>query len=385
MTADSIRVGVSYVDLEAVYDIVGLDHGDYQLSFQVVIDRINDQGGINGRRVEAVYESIDPIGTDPATEACIRLTEDEEVFAVMGQFLDETPLCYVETHDTALVGGDITSELFGRATAPWFTSNASPDRLNADILQAFIEAGELDGATVGVVANAIDEGLVESVVLPTLSAGGVEVVEVAYIEDTGGDESASDAQVAVITERFDSRGVDTAVVIDAASVAFLGGLEDLTYRPRIVATNLGNIRVYIRDDAGRDLSVLAGAVAGSQAEQLIWWDDPAIQDCIDLIEAADPELEILDPATRTDDQPENLVSIFTACHTVALFEAIATAAGPDLTNETFVAAGESLDTFDLPGIGEVRFGPDKHDGAESIYLYRWDDAAQDLISDGVPL
>ncbi|MGI9603186.1 MAG: ABC transporter substrate-binding protein [Acidimicrobiales bacterium] len=385
VTADSIKVGVHFVDLEVVFDIVALDHGDYQASFQVVIDRVNEAGGINGRMIEPVFAAIDPIGTDPATEACIRLTEDEEVFAVIGQFLDETPLCYVDSHDTVLVGGSITNELIGRAEAPWFTNNASADRLNTDILNAFVDGGEFEGTTVGVVGNAVDQGLVDEVVIPTLEAGGVETIETAFIEDTGGNEAESDVQVAVIAERFESSGVDAVVVVDAAAIPLLGGLEDVAYRPKLLATALGSVRVFIRDEAGRDLSVLEGAVAGNQAEQLIWWDDPAIQECIELIEAATPGLEIFDPATRPEGEAENIVSIFTACHTVELFAQIATAAGVDLTNETFLAAGEALGTVDMPGIGEVRFGPDKYDGAESIYLYQWNDEAQDLISDGVAL
>jgi len=385
VTEDAIKVGVHFVDLETVFDIVALDHGNYQAAFQAVIDRVNDTGGINGRRIDPVFAAIDPIGTDPATEACIRLTEDEQVFAAIGQFLDETPLCYVEVHDTALVGGDITEELIERAEAPWFANGASADRLNTDIIGAFLDDGEFEGATVGVVATAVDRSLVEGTVLPALAAGGVDPAEVAYLEDTAGVEAESDAQVAVVSERFDASGVDTVVVVDTAAIGFLNGLEDVSYRPRVVGTNLGNIRAFIRDEAGRDLSVLEGAVAGNQAEQLIWWEDPAIQECIDLVEADTPGLEIFDPATRPEGAPENIVSVFWACNTVTLFAEIATAAGPDLTNESFLAAGEGLGTLSMPGIGEVRFGPDKHDGAESIYLYRWDDEAQDLISDGTAL
>ena len=85
MTKDKIKIGVTYVDLAAVRATgIKLDHGDYEKAFQTVIDDINAKGGINGRKIVPVFAPINPIGTDPAQAACVKLTEDEKVFAVIG-------------------------------------------------------------------------------------------------------------------------------------------------------------------------------------------------------------------------------------------------------------------------------------------------------------
>src|SRR5436309_2225961 len=75
---------------------------------RAAIADLNKQGGINGRKVVPVFAAIDPLGTAPAQEACIKLTEDEKVFAVMSFFNADAPLCFVDSHDTPLLGGQTT-------------------------------------------------------------------------------------------------------------------------------------------------------------------------------------------------------------------------------------------------------------------------------------
>ena len=54
------------------------------------------------------------------------LTEDLQVFVVVGFVLDDTPLCYVDLHDTPVIGGVITQERLDRASAPWFRTSWAP-------------------------------------------------------------------------------------------------------------------------------------------------------------------------------------------------------------------------------------------------------------------
>ncbi|MCS5686532.1 MAG: hypothetical protein NZ654_14930, partial [Acidimicrobiales bacterium] len=70
---------------------------------------------------------------------------------------------------------------------------------------------------------------------------------------------------------------------------------------------------------------------------------------------------------------------------LALFEAVATAAGPDLTNESFAAAVASIGAFSIPGVPYVSLGPSKFDARDSLTLARWsnDLMAWEAISDPV--
>ena len=113
---------MTYVD-EAAVKASGIDLrlGEYKKSYETLVEQINDKGGINGRQLELVFAPINPVGTAPAEEACLKLTEDEQVFVAVGFFLNDAVLCPVETHDTAVIGGGQTPERMARAKAPWFT------------------------------------------------------------------------------------------------------------------------------------------------------------------------------------------------------------------------------------------------------------------------
>ena len=72
----------THPDLAAVRaaGAANVDHGDYEKTYKAVIDDLNKNGGINGRKVVPVIQKIDPLGTAPSEEACLKFTEDDHVF-----------------------------------------------------------------------------------------------------------------------------------------------------------------------------------------------------------------------------------------------------------------------------------------------------------------
>lgn len=384
VTSEAIKIGVTAVDLESLQGLVDLDHGSYGDAFGAIIDDVNNAGGVLGRRIDMIFEPFIPIGTVSSDEICARLVDDEQVFAVLGAMLGDGPLCYTELNDTALVGPGQTDARMERATAPWFSPMRNADDAVRVIVNGFAEQGYFDGARVAVVAEAEAQSQVESIVLPMLDDLGVTVVDVDYLEASLVDAAATTAEVGLMAERQQVEEADAILAIGGAGPRYAGGIEDLPYRPRILATSLGSLRGYIRDRGGRDLSVLAGSVAGNTNEQLGWWDDDVIQECIRIVEDA-TGTTILDPNTRGAEEPENIVSVAAACRQVRLFVAIAEAAGGDLTNESFAAAGESLGEFHIPGLGLGNYSAANPDGNAPINLYEWDDSIQDLAATGVVL
>ena len=125
VTDTEIRIGVTYTDLDAIRDIVNIDHGDYLSAFQALADDVNADGGINGRKLVLVDAPVSPVGTGSATTTCTRLTEDEQVFAVVGNVQADVSSCYVSEHDTALIGGQQTPDGLAAAKAPWFAYDAA--------------------------------------------------------------------------------------------------------------------------------------------------------------------------------------------------------------------------------------------------------------------
>ncbi len=371
VTSDTIRLGVTYPDLEAIRDVVQLDHGDYEVAFQAAIDDINARGGILGRQIEPVFAAVNPILPASQDETCVQLTEDEEVFMVVGFFLQDAVLCYVQDHEIGVIGGDQNGARLEAAAAPWYAyPTANADNSARTGAEALIEAGELDGATVALVADAPNEDTLNDTVLPVLEAAGIDVADTAILEDTAGDTQASLANVGVIAERLDSAGVDTVLFVGTGIAAFLNGIALTDFRPRMLGLDRDSTQAFTQTD-GNDLSLVDGMVVAG-AEELDF-DDPALQDCFGLVEAATPDLEIIDTRDQPD-LPEPWVSPATACGVMDLFAAIATAAGTDLTYESFQAAGDALGDFAPPGRSVRNYTAETLDGDPSRALFDWDAA-----------
>lgn len=371
VTADTIRVGITYVDLDAVRQFVDLDQGDYEAAYRAVIDDINANGGINGRTIEPVFAAVSPLGTAPAEEVCVRLTEDEDVFAVIGFFQDDAVSCPVSQHGTAVIGGVMTQERFDQATAPWFTTEAGEDS-DLDALRAMAEAGELDG-NLGVFASILSEPQLQPM-LDLLDELGIEPVDTAVLDAPPDDLVAQNQATAVIAESFQSQGIDKILVVGSAAVPIANGLAPLDYRPQLLITSRVSINGYT-SGIEPDVSMLEGAVLGSIDNELI--EEEAMQDCIAILEDAGIT-GIVDPNTQADDEPQPFISASAACRNMNLFAAIAEAAGEDLNYGTFLAAGESLGAVHLPGAeDDYVYGPyPARDGDQPMFLFDWDPAEE---------
>ena len=377
VTDDAIKVGITYVDLEAIADIVDIDHGDYEKSFQVLIDDINANGGINGRTIEPVFAPINPAETASAEEACTKLTQDEQVFLAMGFFLDDAVLCPLELHQTAVIGGVMTPERLERAEAPWYTAESGAD-LQAEIIRTMAEEGELDG-TVGVVVNE-PQG---EAVLSLLEELDVEVADQALQEAQSGelDVNQAIADMQIVAERFESSGVDQVLAVDNVGLAWAQGIEALDYRPQLLLTNPTSVLAYTGDEAGRDLSVMDDAVAGNPygaaAERLGAAGDAGLHrrprgraasrcpNRTPIIEEGGLEL---------------FVAPMAACNVVSLFRALVEAAGEDLNYGSLAAAADGLEVELANQPEPVTYGPPPSaDGDIPAYLYDWDPEVANFV------
>src|SRR5580700_7363144 len=66
----TIKIGITYVDLAAIQNIINLNSGNAVDAYTALIKQINSRGGIDGRKIVPIFESIDPLGTAPAATAC---------------------------------------------------------------------------------------------------------------------------------------------------------------------------------------------------------------------------------------------------------------------------------------------------------------------------
>lgn len=374
VTVDSIKLGLVYPDLSKVKQYINIDHGDYEATFKALIDKINEDGGIAGRRIVPVYGAVDVLSPTGAQDTCVKLTQDEKVFAVIGGLNNDEPMCYVQTHKTIAVGGSISAEAYAQAQAPWFSDLAGGVQVG-DGLKLF--AGELAGKKVAVVSYVKDQLLLDKTLLPGLRNIGVTPVETGVLDAPLTDPAAIAQQTGVFIQKFRSAGADTVIVAGGISTEFPKQLEKTDYRPRLLFTDSEAARAYAGDTGTRDFSTLKNAAGLGFGFDFA---EPANQECVRTVEAAVPGLDIRDPLTVPDGEPTPATSVALACRYLALFTAIAEKAGKDLTYQSFQQAGFSLGSFQVPTYTDKATYSQNTPGGNIPYRrYNYDPAKKDFV------
>lgn len=372
VTDTEIKIGVTYVDLSAV-PAAKTNHGDYQKTFNAVIDDINAKGGINGRKLVPVFSGVNPIGSDGAAAACTKIAQDEQAFAVLGFFQADSINCYLQDNPTVVIGGNQTDALRAGATVPWFSPDPSSD-IDADSVRAL--SAEL-GDKLAVVGTTGDEALYEASIEPALKEAGITPIDVAYVDTTGTDSNATTAAAQTVAEKLKADGVEQVLLFgDSAGGTFPQGLAKTDFRPQLVFTRSNTGTAYAQGK-GNDLSVLTNAIAGGAFDP----NDAFLEmggltkDCLDINTAVG--LTYLPISQIQPGEPKQGVSTASACRDLYLFKAIADKAGKDLNFGTFWTAGNNLGEIELPFFdAPLHFGPGSAaDGNQASYTYAFDAAS----------
>jgi ABC-type branched-subunit amino acid transport system substrate-binding protein len=376
VTKEEIKLGVTYVDLSQLRNVVSIEFGDWRKIYDAVIDDVNAKRGVNGRKIAPVYAPVQPVGTVPAQEACAKLTEDEHVFAVTGFFLADAPLCYVEQHGTPVVGGSQTKENLARAKAPWFTLEPG-DRVYSNAIDAFAAEGVFKGGKLGIIVDAPFQGTFDNVVAPALKRNKIKGGTVANITATTGDNVATEQQAGVIAERFQSQKINKVLLVGTSTLQFANVLAKTDYRPRLIVPNFTSLRAFVQNP-GSALPVAESAIGAYPATN---FNDPALQECFKAITKA-TGYQIKERAAAGE--PDYRSSSEIACRAVGLFAAIAGGAGKDLTATTFGKAPRKLGSVKVPGSGDITYDAKTRSFVQPVHIWRYDPAAKTLVPDEKP-
>jgi hypothetical protein len=389
VTGNTITIGVSYVDLASVAQFIhGLNQGNYQAVYQALIDDINAHGGINGRTIRAYFEPINPIGTTSSSSACTQLTEDDKVFAVMGFFQGNDPACYTTLHNTPIIGGTMTTQLLSATKAPWFSTTPIENQLEPETVTAAAAHGVFKGKKVAVFSQSdAPPGLVSSVIA-ALKKHGVTPVATAQVNAQTNDTEATIQQIAsVVTQKFQSAGANVVVAVGNAGDSWPNATNSGTYHPQLVAGYPSALTTFTAT-AKADAPSIAHALTGnteplSVGSKAIGWSDPAMQQCVHVVEAAGQKVP--SPVNNTSGPNQQFFSVVQACQNLALFSTIARRAGKTLNTQTFAHAGDSVGTVHIPALGSGAFSKAAPAGVFPLYLYQWNAAQDQLVPSTKPI
>ena len=370
VTADTITVGVTYLDTELMVEL-GFSvntWGDQDLQIQALVDDINERGGINGRQLVALTDKYNPIGATEAEAACLRVTEDNEVFAVLFGFLGPAAVantCIVGTQETILVGGIITPDRLAEARAPWVNARTTREVSTSALFTLLKEEGMLEGRSIAIVADISAAPELENVANLLRDRGVEPVLEVATSSQVA-DLVAENQEWAALSERIRASGADTLLLVGNASAgvenARLNGLEVDIWATD--SSGLGaNLGSHVNPESARGVITV-----GPMTDAQIFETDPRFKECLDAFNAKHPDIEVKHPDTLETGDPRWFTSLSFHCRFFQIFELLATAAGPNLTHETFAEAIANIGEFSVAGQPYASLGPDKLSSNDSFQL-----------------
>jgi hypothetical protein len=371
ITEDTIRIGLAIPDVTQFSNT-----GDQVARYRVVADEINRNGGVIGRQIELVVTEWTLTDTTGFDAACVKLTEDEEVFAVVSRtpsgFGEMT--CLTDLGNTITVNGlDLDAEQIERSGGRLFSvlSDAYAalyggiERLRDELADAkiAITAGDEGGGEVQ--AGELEDLLADlglDVVATTLST-------VAYSDDPAASLTEQDR----FAEIWNSAGATHVIGVGNAVIgaAYAIDNQDLESDMVLITSNLG---IRTLNSLGADLSVLqmigvAAPDPGTVAEQGLH----GMPECISLIEEQLGETVIFFPE---EEDLLALSSTWMACASFDFLTAALEAVGPNPTQEDFLALTDAGFAFEMTGSATASVAAGKaymNDDAGTIY--DWDGTA----------
>ncbi|HTD49773.1 MAG TPA: ABC transporter substrate-binding protein [Acidimicrobiia bacterium] len=348
VTATSIKVGVSLLDYACVEAFTNSLRFGQPAIYQTFIDYVNQQGGIAGRKIVPVYKLFCPIGTATVLAACTSLTEDSQVFAVMGTFYDPSgdgQTCVAGQHHRVLLTFDLTQAIMNKSPAGLIVNAGSnPERLVRVLLELLARRGTLQGRTVGVLGDTAGAATVNGTILPGLKKLGVTVRATGLLTITGSDTTAAQSQLDSFIERWKTEHVDTIFLsgYPASSIQFVTKLRKELPNLLLLSDNgqvLGEAqqlkRSGVTPNPYEGLITAGGQTQNEYATSANWTYCKTIykKETGKDAPGANDRIPYKDSKTQTLD---TYGAINDACQLVSMFHDIAARVGPYLNNTNWV-------------------------------------------------
>jgi hypothetical protein len=381
VTATTIKVGIPYVDLAAVRQQFGLkiNQGSFPNAYKALFAKINAQGGINGRKVVPVFAAVNPTGTAAAATACTQLTEDTPTFVEISPL---SPECYLE-HRTPTINSTVTQSVSAGA-AQNFTLTPPATAYDPIQLEILDKQGVFKNKKVGIYGGETTDQDEVEVVKSALKRDHVNVAAVAVDSAPSNDQVAAAQQQQAIAQRFRNAGVNEVVAVGTGSSSWpqYQQQNQSSYTPPWVATSEADLSGTMQGkafDSQYVSNVISTTPYPSPSSQ---WNDPLIKQCVATIRKAYPSDVIQSPIgeAANDSADNTYVAPESACGNVALFAAIAKAAGKSLTTSSFTKAGFGLKNVAIPGAGgTVSFGQNQAYAKGPVFIAKYDPTTKNMV------
>jgi ABC-type branched-subunit amino acid transport system substrate-binding protein len=390
VTADSIKLGVSLIDFKCIQQFIDFTRPNQQAIYQAFIDDVNAKGGINGRKIVPDFNTECPLSatSDLLVQVCTKFTDDDKVFAVIGNLGDAAQdaaihTCIVKKHNTPLVTFQVTEDMFKQVPPGLMIfPGTTPERSSAVLFDLLKKAGKLDGKKLAVFAQQTSQASVKAYVLPAIKKTGVETGTTAYVTINGADTTAAQSQLDSFIERWKSEGVNALFITgqNAVTKQFvekivkqLPGVMLLTDTSDALSQGQDETKAGVSPNPYEGLYLAGGYRAADYAKSDNWKYCASIYKAATGKEAPGPEavLKVNVGGKELTDQTYNTIN--DACQMVSTFQQIVAKTGQYPNAQNWVAVVDSFGKIVNRGGGpyaSLRQG--KYDTDDTVQLQQFD-------------
>jgi hypothetical protein len=276
----------------------------------------------------------------------------------MGLLFDATgdaDLCVSRDHQTILETFLPQQRFIDQAPPALMVSTDITTERLATVLFNLVKAqGALTGKKVATLTdnNTVDE--VKSVVKPALDSLGLAEGSAGVLTMNGSDTSTPQSQLDSFIEKWKGEGVD-AIWLAGTNVSgpeYVDKIKAEMPNVLLLADSFAPAQQAAQDEttAGKKPNAYDGMLSATGLSNSEQWQSPRLQQCVKAYEASSGQT-VVGPDQLKPGPDGIRVEVWSGvqdiCNELALFEQIATRAGPDLTNDTWRQAADTIGQIQL--------------------------------------
>ncbi len=392
VTADSIKLGFAVVDYECIAPFIDYNHGDQDAAIDAAVEYINDNGGVLGRSIEPVkrvYCPIDPTAPNGAQAACAGFTDDDEVFAVLGVFIDfsgEAQLCLTRDKDTIHIGHELEQRWIDESPPGlMLTPDITAEKRIDVLLNLLDQEGTLAGKTVAVITDQDTEARANAAV-ERFEDNGLDTGSTAVLNIVDEDTAQAQTQLDSFIERWKSEDVSALLLAGGRVGAeqfvtkIKAAFPDMLLIFDMPSAALGEGQG--AKEAGIDPNPYQGALTAEGLTAQERWENKnaSLEQCVQVYEDATGETVLApnDVEVVDEHQVQQYVAVADFCGELMMFEQIAEKAGADLTNDSWTAAANGFGVIDLPTTDSATICEGKYAADDAFRIVEFDEDASDV-------
>jgi ABC-type branched-subunit amino acid transport system substrate-binding protein len=380
---------VSFTSLQGKYQISSdVEFGEQIKAIKFFVKQVNQSGGINGRKINAIIPTFDPTDQTQMRSLCENwIHGSPSVFAVvdgLGTWRDQNQLCVTNEGHTPLISAWSTVTNWTKQGAPylWWTGADQSVLLQA-VVNWGLSAGLLGyGHKVGIIVGdrASDQAALNQYLLPDLRRAGVASPMVETIAANTDEAATTGAQAPLVVQKLKSAGVTDVIPLIPfnAFTPVVQAQVSQQYYPKLLLSDYEQLITGALGLIGQgypDNPALDGQ-SGVTTETLGGFDDarpqsqggydPGVRSCYTAWHKAYPNR--VPPAESAYIEEQGPIQAW--CTAIKLFATAAKNAGSGLNRRTFVQAMSKIKDFQGGASPIWTFGPNKFYGPTQYQVVR---------------